>query len=338
MTLNAASGAITGMLTRAIAGIEPFTVTVTDSAASTASATYQILVGADTTLPPATVGVAYDPVRVVAETTPTSGSIPPGMTLTQVTGVRVVLGGTPQRAGTYVFTFSNGARYTIVVNPPAILTLSPAAGALTGGTTGIAYSQTVTASGGTAPYTYAVTSGSLPSGLLLDPSTGKISSTPTTPSNSGFTITATDANRATGSAAYTLTISAPGALSLSPVAGALGGGTIGVAYNQTVTASGGTAPYGYAVTSGSLPAGLSLDPSTGKISGTPTAASNSSFTVTATDANRTTGSAGYTIAISASAASFTFTPPAGSLPEAMAGEEYRQSLSAKGGAAPLIYR
>ncbi|WP_349644919.1 putative Ig domain-containing protein [Bradyrhizobium sp. Leo170] len=338
LTLNAASGAITGTPTRTISRLI-FTVTVTDSAASTASATYQISIGADITLPAATVGVAYEPQRMSTDgqPTPISGSIPPGMTLTQESAVRVILGGTPQQAGTYIFTFLSGVRYTLVVNPPANLTLSPAAGALTGGTTGIAYSQTVTASGGTAPYTYAVTSGSLPSGLLLDPSTGKVSGTPTTASNSGFTITATDANRATGSAAYTLTISAPGALSLSPSVGALGGGTIGAAYSQTVTASGGTAPYGYAVTSGSLPGGLSLDPSTGKISGTPTAASNSSFTVTATDANRITGSAGYTIAISPPAASFTFTPPAGSLPEAMAGEDYRQSISAKGGTAPLIY-
>ena len=58
----------------------------------------------------------------------------------------------------------------------------------------------------------------------------------------------------------------------------------GVAYNQTIIASGGVGPYTYAVAAGSLPSGLTLNTSTGQITGTPTAGGAYSFTITATDA------------------------------------------------------
>ncbi|WP_171904895.1 Ig domain-containing protein, partial [Hoeflea olei] len=179
-----------------------------------------------------------------------------------------------------------------------VVTLSPAAGALNAGQVGTAYTQTITASGGTAPYSYAVTSGSLPAGLTLSTG-GVLSGTPTTAASASFTVTATDANNDTGDAAYTLQVNAaPVVVTLSPAAGALNAGQVGTAYTQTITASGGTAPYSYAVTSGSLPAGLTLSTG-GVLSGTPTTAANSSFTVTATDANNDTGDAAYTLQVNA---------------------------------------
>ena len=92
-----------------------------------------------------------------------------------------------------------------------------------------------------------------------------------------------------------MTISAP-TLTFSPPGGTLSAGVVNVAYSQTVTASGGTSPYGYAVV-GTLPTGLSLNHATGAISGTPTAAGNYSFSISATDANNATSSAAYTIAV-----------------------------------------
>ncbi|EHN71779.1 Ig family protein, partial [Streptomyces coelicoflavus ZG0656] len=68
---------------------------------------------------------------------------------------------------------------------------------------------------------------------------------------------------------------------------------IGVAYNQTVATSGGTAPVTFAVTTGALPAGLSLNAATGAITGTPTTAGAHSFTITATDANSLTDDQSY---------------------------------------------
>lgn len=91
-------------------------------------------------------------------------------------------------------------------------------------------------------------------------------------------------------------ISCP-AIILSP--SVLPDGAVGVAYNQTIVASGGTAPYTFTVSSGTLPDGLNLDSNTGVISGTPTAAGSFPFTITATDNNGCQGSQNYTINITA---------------------------------------
>ena len=71
-------------------------------------------------------------------------------------------------------------------------------------------------------------------------------------------------------------------IALSPAT--LPNGTVAVAYSQTLVGSGGTAPYTFALTGGTLPAGLTLT-SAGVLAGTPTAAGTSSFTIRATDAN-----------------------------------------------------
>lgn len=85
----------------------------------------------------------------------------------------------------------------------------PAAKVLQGATVGTAYSETIAAQGGTAPYTFAVTVGSLPSGLTLDGTTGIISGTPTTVQTADFTVQATDANSAVGSTDFEIGVTAP---------------------------------------------------------------------------------------------------------------------------------
>jgi hypothetical protein len=79
----------------------------------------------------------------------------------------------------------------------------------------------------------------------------------------------------------------------------LADGTVGTAYTGTVAATGGTGPYTYAVTSGALPAGLSLS-SGGAVTGTPTTAATSAFTITATDANGSTGNRAYSVTVAPS--------------------------------------
>ncbi|MCK5549403.1 MAG: putative Ig domain-containing protein, partial [Hyphomicrobiaceae bacterium] len=93
-------------------------------------------------------------------------------------------------------TFSIGKAAVIIV-------LSPT---LPDGDQGVAYSATVTASGGAEPYTFAVTSGALPPGLTLNPASGTVSGTPTGNGTFGFTITANDGASNTGSQAYTIMI------------------------------------------------------------------------------------------------------------------------------------
>lgn len=91
----------------------------------------------------------------------------------------------------------------------------------------------------------------------------------------------------------------PVTLTISPTT--LPNPTVGVAYSETVTASLGTSPYTYSVASGSLPAGLSLNSSTGVISGTPTASGSVSFTISASDSASPTGTGNrpYTVNVQA---------------------------------------
>jgi len=86
------------------------------------------------------------------------------------------------------------------------ITVNPAT--LPNGTVGLPYNQAVSATGGTAPYTFAVTAGNLPTGLTLNPATGAITGIPTTLGTFNFTITATDANLCFGSRPYSVVITA----------------------------------------------------------------------------------------------------------------------------------
>jgi len=158
--------------------------------------------------------------------------------------------------------------------------LSVVTNALPSGAVNVSYpSQTLVASGGTAPYTWSVSAGTLPAGLSLS-SSGTILGTPTLAGTTSFTVQVKDNALATATQSFNLTINPA---SLSIVASTLPSGTVNVAYNQSVTASGGPSPYTWTLQSGSvLPQGLSLSAG-GTISGTPTAAGASTFTVQVQD-------------------------------------------------------
>ena len=207
---------------------------------------------------------------------------------------------TDSSTGTGPYTGSRA--YTLTINAPTI-TVSP--GVVPNGTFETVYAgASLSASGGTAPYTFAVTAGALPVGLSLS-SGGALTGTPTVSGTFNFTVTATDSSTGTGPYAgtqsYSMTI-APPTIAVSPAS--LAAGTVGLAYSQTVTASGGTAGYTFAVTSGPLPAGLTLSTG-GVLSGTPTAGGSFNITITATDSTPGgsggpfTSSANYTLTINA---------------------------------------
>ncbi len=141
-----------------------------------------------------------------------SGSLPPGLVLSPAGE----LSGTPTMAGSFNATFrvtdaAGGVREfsccTIEIHaascpPGTTITLAPAN--LPFGTPGVPYAQAITPSGGTAPYTFSITSGALPLGLGIHPVTGMITGIPAAPDVARFTVTAVDANGCRGSRCYTL--------------------------------------------------------------------------------------------------------------------------------------
>ncbi|MEO8260321.1 MAG: ice-binding family protein [Acidobacteriota bacterium] len=124
-------------------------------------------------------------------------------------------------------------------------------------------------------------------------------------------------------------------ITLSP--STLPGGTVGVAYNQAIVGSGGSAPYTFAGTAGALPPGLALS-STGLLTGTPTAVGPATFTITATDANGCAASVTYTVAVAAAplpCPTIAFAPA--TMPNATVGVPYSQALTGSGGTAPYVF-
>jgi hypothetical protein len=297
------------LIGRALAGVGPTgAVTMAGSGgntiggcSSTSGECPQITLSPDP-LPDGTVGVAYSQqIDASGGTGPyvftvASGTLPAGLTLSS----DGLLSGIPSTAGSEIVTIRavddddgcfEETTFTIVIDaaPPGPeecleIVLSPAT--LPAGMVDEAYSQQITASGGTGPYTFEVISGTLPAGLTLTAG-GLLSGTPTGVGSSVFTIEATDAEDCPGIVSFTLLIRAADVSQCPPITlspATLPGGNVGFAYSQQITASGGTGPYTFAVTSGTLPAGMTLSPG-GLLSGTPTATVSATVTIEAIDAN-----------------------------------------------------
>lgn len=170
-------------------------------------------------------------------------------------------------------------------NPPAN-PLSISTTSLQQGQTAVAYNATLSATGGTAPYTWTLKSGTLPAGLSLSTG-GTISGTPTTAGAASITVQVSDSAttpQTADSGNLALAISG-GTLKITSTTATTG--TVGTAYNFQLEATGGVPPYTWAVGSGSaLPAGLSLS-AAGVVSGTPTAAGSFNPSIAVTDETTT---------------------------------------------------
>jgi hypothetical protein len=166
--------------------------------------------------------------------------------------------------------------------PPPPAPLSITTRSLPSGQISQAYSTTLAATGGTASYTWSLTAGTLPPGLSLSASSGVISGIPTASASPALTFKVTDSGSPAQSSTVDLSLAIADGLSISTTS--LPNGQVVTAYSATLTATGGTTPFSWALTAGSLPAGLALNAATGVISGTPTAtAASTPLTFTVTD-------------------------------------------------------
>ena len=285
-----------------------------------------------TTLAGGQVGTAYSQSLAATGGTPgytwtlDAGSLPAGLSLSSGGAIT----GTPTSAGPSTFTVrvtdslsqTDTQELTIAVAPPPVPTVATAS--LPGGQVGTSYSQSLAATGGTPPYGWTLDVGSLPAGLALS-SGGAITGTPTSAGPSTFTVRVTDSLSQTATKELTIAVAPPPVPTVATTS--LPGGQVGTAYSQSLAATGGTPPYGWTLDAGSLPAGLSLS-SGGAITGTPTSAGPSTFTVRVTDSLSQTATKELTIAVAPPPVPTISTT---SLPGGTVGQPYSQSLTATGG-------
>lgn len=299
------------------------TLTATANAENSVTATLNIVVSpapviSTTTLPGVLNGATYSE-QIIANGgvaplifTVSSGSLPPGLNL-NTNGF--VTGRTTSDGGTYNFTvkvtdqgippLTASKAFTLVVAPAP--TLSIATTSLPAAALGSPYSAALAANGGVPPLTWSITSGSLPPGLTLTASTGQISGTPTTQSTTPFTFTVEVVDSSllppnnqpqTKTQTLSITVGPPNTLAIATTS--LPEAESSNLYSQKIVATGGVAPFNWTLTKGILPTGMSLDASTGVISGVATAVSSNTFTVQVTDSEGATKSATFTISIIAS--------------------------------------
>ena len=234
------------------------------------------------TPPSGTVGAVYSGYQITASNTPTSfgaGGLPPGLTIDPATGI---VGGTPTAAGNYQVTFlatnSGGtgtATFTVTILPPAPVITSPTAA---GATVGTAFSYQITASNNPTAFNAL----GLPGGLTVNLTAGLISGTPTTAGTYQVTIAAANAG-GPGSATLTLVVTAAPPLAPAITSPTIANATAGTAFTYQITAS--SNPTGFTATG--LPTGLTVNPATGLISGTPTMTGNFPVALSATNAGGT---------------------------------------------------
>ncbi len=319
----------------------------TPTALTTTSAAMTITITAPSitfspALPAGTVGTAY--VGSVAATgaagattySLASGALPPDLSLNTSTGA---ITGTPKAAdaGTATFKISvadaygdtaTSATLSIVIGAPTITFPS----SLASGTVGTAYNASAAATGVLGATTYSVASGALPPDLSLNAGTGAITGTPKVADvgTATFKISALDAYGDTAtSGTLSITIAAAQAITFGSAPAATA--TFGVAYSSSASATGGAGTLTYSLASGALPPDLTLA-GTGAIAGTPKTADIGTFTfsVKATDAYGDSATSP-TYSVVVIYPEVNVVPGPGSLPYAVTGQSYSQTLTASGG-------
>jgi len=349
LSLDASTGTLAG--TPTAAGTYSFGVVATDATRTHSKSTSYTLVVHPVTLSisssvpaSAKVGSAYSlTLSATGGTTSyrwsvSSGSLPAGLSLSPAKGT---ISGTPTTAGLSNFVISvqdssspaqtASQPFSIAVAGASVTPLGISTSSIPSATTGQSYSAALSATGGAAPYTWSLTSGSLPSGISLT-SAGVLSGTTSSTGTFPFVATVSDTTSQTAPVSLTLVVSAT---PLKVTTTSLPSAISGAAYSQTLQANGGTPGYKWSIASGSLPPGLTLNQTTGAISGTPTSASVASFTAMAADSSNPTLTATTSLSISVASAALAIAPP--SLPSLTVGSPYSQQLHATGGSSPYTW-
>lgn len=148
---------------------------------------------------------------------------------------------------------------------------------------GTPYHGQVSVVSGMQPYTWSITNGSLPKGLTLN-NQGEISGIPTGLGGQyTFTVQVMDANHLTATRQLSLSVDGPSSYPTISMPN-INATTVGTPYSQTLSATGGSAPYAWSVTQGTLPTGFTLNSQTGTLTGTPMTGGQTAVTVKVTDA------------------------------------------------------
>jgi hypothetical protein len=334
LSLNPTTGLINGVPT---GSASTFTIKVTDQAGLTSTKTYfldYVLQLTPTTLPAGQLGTTYiQYLGVSGGTGSYTCSFGPGAPSWLYINPPCMLGGPPPSAGTFTFTVQVADKvdgqfltqqYALVINPLVltVTTASPLPATPLG-----AISIPLAAAGGYPPYKWSVTSGSLPPGASLS-TAGVVTGATTAQGSFTFTATVTDSVNGTASKSFTVSIIAS---VLTITTAALPNGFGQTAYSATVGVAGGVPPYKWSANG--LPSALTINSSTGVISGTPGPQGTFSFTVTVTDSAGATKTAAFTIAVTIGPLQITSV----ALPSGNATIAYTTQLTASGGVLPYTW-
>ena len=222
-----------------------------------------------------------------------------------------------------------GAGVSTSSAPPPPASLAIATQALPRGLVGQAYSTTLDARGGTPPYAWRLSEGTLPPGLLLDQSSGVIAGTPVDQANAvALTLMVTDQGNPVQTSSVTLPLTVLEALSITT--SALPDGHVGSPYAASLAATGGVPPYQWVLGGGVLPTGLALNSGSGALSGVPSTNSAAAMlTFQVSDSQSPAAQASATLALTITAVPLVIGTTA--LPDATVGRPYSATLGFTGG-------